>query len=95
MTKIQYNKEPKTRTKKGVRDTQSFFTPITVQKKLEIGAEDDHFEVEADRIADQVVRMSDSQVQPHTASQTSALIQRKCAACEEEHIQKKLSLIHI
>ncbi len=67
----------------------SFFEGMTVQRKLAIGAVNDPYEVEADRVADQVVGMSDSQVQPQTAPQTNALVQRKCAACEEEQIQKK------
>ncbi len=62
-------------------------TPI-VQKKLAIGASNDAYEVEADHVADQVVNMSDTQVQ--TKPQTGSLIQRKCAACEqEEKLQMK------
>jgi cytochrome c2 len=66
-----------------------FFKGMPVQRKLTIGAVNDPCEIEADRVADQVVGMSESQVQPQTASQTGALVQRKCAACEEEQIQKK------
>ena len=53
-----------------------FFSPLTIQKKLSIGSANDAYEVEADRMADQVVNMSDSQVQ--TKLQSGSLIQRKC-----------------
>ncbi len=59
-----------------------------VQKKLSIGASDDKYEVEADRMADKVMGMSDTPVK--TSKQTGALVQRKCSACKkEEGIQKK------
>ncbi len=65
-----------------------FFGKMAIQKKLTIGAANDVYEIEADRVADQVVGMSDTQVQ--TKPQTGALIQRKCAACEqEEKLQMK------
>ncbi len=65
-----------------------FFGKMAIQKKLTIGAANDAYEIEADRVADQVVGMSDTQVQ--TKPQTGALIQRKCAACEqEEKLQMK------
>ena len=64
-----------------------FFKP-TIQKKLNVGAVNDKYEVEADNMANRVMRMSNPQQQ--NVSQTGALVQRKCAACEEEEkIQKK------
>jgi phage-related protein len=82
-------KDSKTTTKNGSNNAQAFFTPLVVQKKLEIGAEDDYFEVEADHIADQVVAMPDS-MPVHPPTNTPNNIQRKCAHCEdEERIQKK------
>ena len=48
-----------------------------VQPKLRIGAPDDRFEHEADRVADQVMRM------PEPA------VQRTCAECEEEQLQRQ------
>ena len=48
-----------------------------IQLKLEIGQPGDQYEQEADSVADQVMRMSEPAVQ------------RKCAACEEEELQKK------
>ena len=87
MTKMLHSKEAKTTTRSGRRDTQPFFSSIMVQKKLAIGAESDSYEIEADRVADQVVNMADSQIQ--TKRKTNSLIKRKCSACEGEHIQKK------
>jgi len=71
-------------------DTPSFFTPIVVQKKLEIGDSEDQFEIEADRIADQVVAMQNSMPPLPPTKNMHTTIQRKCAHCEEEErIQKK------
>ncbi len=53
-------------------------TTPRVQCKLQIGAVNDPLEAEADRVADQVMRMSDPGVAP------AKLVQRKCAECEEE-----------
>ena len=50
--------------------------PGPVQPKLKVGSTSDPLEAEADRAADQVMRMP--------ASASEGLIQRKCAACEEE-----------
>lgn len=58
-----------------------------IQKKLSIGAASDVYEVEADAMADKVVQMRDPQV--NFQPQSSALVQRKCAACEEDILQKK------
>ncbi|WP_299222280.1 DUF4157 domain-containing protein [uncultured Aquimarina sp.] len=51
-----------------------------VQTKLKIGQPNDKFEKEADQVADQVMRMSTTQIPP---------IQCKCAKCEEEEVQMK------
>ena len=61
-----------------------FFGSVILQPKLRIGQPDDPYEKEADRIADQVMRMPDIG------------IQRKCTACEheEEKVQRK-SLIQL
>jgi Domain of unknown function (DUF4157) len=53
--------------------------PAAVQAKLVVGQANDPLEHEADRIADQVMRMP---APPRTAR--GATLQRKCAACEEE-----------
>lgn len=61
---------------------------LLIQPKLKIGAVDDPMEQEADRVAEQVMRMADS-----APALTSAApqVSRKCAACEEkeEKLQKK------
>jgi hypothetical protein len=63
--------------------------PSIIQPKLVVGEANDPLEHEANRIADQVMRMPD-----HDVSMTGAppQISRKCAACEEEeqhHLQTK------
>jgi outer membrane protein OmpA-like peptidoglycan-associated protein len=58
-----------------------------LQAKLAVGPVDDPLEREADRVADQVVRMAD----PAPVSSSPALqLQRKCAECEEEQDQQTL-----
>jgi hypothetical protein len=59
----------------------AFALPGLIQPRLAIGSVDDPLEHEADRVADQVMRMPDPQV-----SQTSTPLQinSKCASCEEE-----------
>jgi Domain of unknown function (DUF4157) len=64
-----------------------FFAPA-IQKKLSVGASNDSYEIEADTVADKVMRMTEPATQ--NVSQTGALIQKKCARCEEEEeIRKK------
>lgn len=58
-----------------------------IQTKLTIGAPNDKYEQEADRVADQVMRMPDSQVKHgEMVSHQSQIsrIQRLCPECEEE-----------
>jgi len=66
-----------------------------MQCKLTVGRVDDPLEYEADRVADQVMRMPDSAPAMRSAPEAAAIqrapsiqdadaIQRKCAACEEE-----------
>jgi hypothetical protein len=55
--------------------------PGAVQPKLVIGSVDDPLEREADRIADQVIRMPDSDL---AVSAAGPKISRKCASCEED-----------
>jgi uncharacterized protein DUF4157 len=57
-----------------------------LQAKLSIGQPGDVFEQEADRIADQVVRMPDARVSDGAVSLQPG---RECAACEEQEIQRK------
>ncbi|TDD96001.1 eCIS core domain-containing protein [Flavobacterium cellulosilyticum] len=65
----------------------SFFKPA-IQKKLNIGSADDSYEVEADNMANNVMRINEPSHQ--NVTQTGALLQRKCAHCEEEEkLQRK------
>jgi hypothetical protein len=63
-----------------------------VQTKLDIGKPDDHYEKEADTMADKVVqRLSESpDIQKKPLGPITPLIQTKCAECEkEDKLQKK------
>ncbi len=51
-----------------------------VQPKLKIGRPNDRYELEADAVADEVMRMPASQIPP---------VQHKCTDCEEEELQMK------
>ncbi len=62
---------------------------IGVQPKLEIGAVDDPLEREADRVADEVMRMP---APAPSFSDAPPQISRKCAACEKEDEEKAQSL---
>jgi outer membrane protein OmpA-like peptidoglycan-associated protein len=65
----------------------------TLQPKLTIGRADDPYEREADRVADQVMRMPASHSDGHALSITPVTTdraQRKCAECEEEEEEGKL-----
>src|SRR5262245_6059181 len=68
-----------------------------LQPKLTIGHADDPYEREADRVADQVMRMPAPQSDSHRLAITPITAhraQRKCAACEEEEestLQRKES----
>jgi len=82
MERAMLQRENKTTTK-----SSTFFKP-TIQKKLSIGSANDSYEVEADNMANKVMRMTEPSQQ--NVSQTGSLVQRKCTACEqEEKIQKK------
>jgi hypothetical protein len=87
----------------GVGVGSSIATP-TIQTKLKVGEPNDRFEQEADRVADEVMRMPDSIVNPTSSTDGrddpyqqghiaySPFIQRlcsKCAAENEEQLQRK------
>ena len=55
-----------------------------VQAKLKIGAPDDAYEREADRVADQVMRMPEAERTPPVRREEDMAIQRLCTECEEE-----------
>jgi hypothetical protein len=73
----------------GQPQTSSLHWPprLPIQAKLKVGAVDDPLEREADRVADQVMRMP----APEVATTPAPLqISRKCADCEDEQkLQKK------
>lgn len=65
--------------------TKPFF-----QAKLTVNQPGDSYEQEADTVADRVMRMSDATQPVASFSKVSvADLQRKCAACEEEQVQRK------
>ena len=66
--------------------------PCTVQAKLKIGQPNDVYEQEADRVAEQVMRMAVNEAKPvaNTLNPPNT-VHRKCDACEEEEepVQRK------
>ncbi|EOR94493.1 hypothetical protein ADIARSV_2339 [Arcticibacter svalbardensis MN12-7] len=65
-----------------IQHTEVLLNPVVsnlyVQTKLSVGSPNDPLEHEADAVTDQVMRMSES-----------SFIQRKCAHCQEEELQRK------
>ncbi len=61
---------------------QSILHANRIQPKLSVGQPNDKYEKEADRVADQVMRMPELS-RPESASENPR-IQRRCDACEEE-----------
>ena len=55
--------------------------PAIIQAKLVVGKSNDPLEHEADRVADQVMRMPDAEL---SIGATPLQINRKCAACEQQ-----------
>jgi len=81
-------KENRTHNRLVNKSSTPFIERTIIQRKLNIGSANDAFETEADRVADQVIKSSDNNIEPQV--QTGALLQRKCASCEEEEqLQKK------
>lgn len=68
-----------------------FFGGLFIQPKLTVNASGDIYEREADAMADKVMRGPEpSQRQAHNISTPSIIpVQRKCAACEDEELQRK------
>ncbi|MGO9155488.1 eCIS core domain-containing protein [Mycobacterium sp.] len=60
--------------------------PSNIQRKLAIGRTDDPLELEADRVAEQVMRMPDPSLR---VGKAPLQISRKCAECDEEDERKK------
>lgn len=63
----------------GNQHIQSLYQSLGVQAKLTIGQPNDKYEQEADRVADQVMRMPVEEVRG--ISKSAAALQRTCAAC--------------
>jgi Domain of unknown function (DUF4157) len=67
----------------GNRGMRRLLRPVTIQPKLTVGRADDQHEREADRVADEVMRMPERS--SGSALQRAPLsIQRMCPECEEE-----------
>jgi hypothetical protein len=65
------------------RNGFSSINELPIQPKLTIGAPNDEYEQEADRVAELVMRM------PTTVGPNRPQIQRLCKECEEEELQAK------
>ena len=64
-------------------------TSPRIQPKLEVGAANDPLEAEADRAADQVMRMPDAGAAAHVSGgSSSGTVRRMCAECQEEEEEK-------
>jgi hypothetical protein len=63
-------------------------SPPLVQPKLSVGQVNDPLEREADRMADQVMRLPDATVAVTKSAASEGTVQRLCAGCDEE-VQRK------
>jgi Domain of unknown function (DUF4157) len=76
--------------------------PLRIQAKLEVGAADDPLEHEADRVAEQVMRMPDTGAvaPPAAAGGGTAGVRRKCscgetrAECRGDHADEEHGTVH-
>jgi hypothetical protein len=66
----------------GNRNLQALLQARVLQPKLTVSDPQDSFELEADRVADQVMRTPDTQ--SPAAATVRPLVQRKCSECGEE-----------
>ena len=76
----------------GNQAVQRMLRAHLIQAKLTINQPGDEYEREADRVADQVMRMelTDSAAPARDTNQHDSHVQRKCAECEEEErVQRK------
>ncbi|MCC5905120.1 MAG: DUF4157 domain-containing protein [Balneolaceae bacterium] len=79
---------------------EMFFGPATLQPKLEIGSPDDAYEREADRVADQVMKMPDPAIQKFDEDEEIQMkretgIQMKCNACEHEELLQRKPMVQL
>ena len=78
----------------GNQAVQQFLRSGLIQPKLRVGAPGDVYEQEADRVAEQVIGMPASMLNPGTSPSPhnrGARVQRVCAKCEEE-MQREASV---
>ena len=64
---------------------RSFFAPV-VQTKLTVNTPGDQYEQEADRAADQVMRMQEGDAPIAQRMPLSPFVQRKCAEIGRAHV---------
>jgi len=69
----------------GNRNVEKLLNSEAIQTKLRIGAPNDIYEQEADKIAAQVMKMSDS----------SEPVQRMCTECEDELKEKPVDIVRV
>ena len=73
-------------------DAGSFFSPVTIQPKLKVGAPDDLYERQAERVAEAVVSSPAPNIQQQSEENSGEILQRKCTECEkDEGLQMKSS----
>lgn len=69
----------------GNQAVQRLIKSVALQTKLRIGQPNDIYEQEADRVAEQVMRMPE----PQAVSSGTLSIQRTCPRCEEEKLRRQ------
>ncbi len=71
-----------------------FFNPTTIQPKLTVGEPNDKYEVEADNMADKIVKgLGENSFESFSKAPTANTAQRKCSHCQqEEKIQRRKSV---
>jgi hypothetical protein len=74
---------PRKPKQKQTPQTTAFVASPRIQPKLEIGAANDHFEQEADRVADEVMSSPDAAVGASVTG-TAPTVQRACDKCSKE-----------
>ena len=78
-------KRPRTRLHEGQSiNVQSILHGGRIQPKLRVGQPNDKYEQEADRVADQVMRMPTSTFSQSKLMSSDPRIQRRCDECEDE-----------
>lgn len=80
----------------GNQAVQSLVQSLRIQAKLTVGAPNDKYEQEADRVADQIMRMPEPIAigqAPSSAPKQTPAIQRLCTECEDELQRQSLEEI--